>query len=300
MKSIPALGATAGAGTQSRKSRLRRNQTGPFAEPALQRVGSEVSVADFYTALRRTGAHHGQAFAALTRIVRMPGNASESEIVLPDEATAHRGFRIHPVMLDAALQTLAAAMPTDSLTDSTEVTYLPVSFETLRVFGDVGRHARCRAELTSLDDVGAGKLGRITLMDQAGAPTAEITGVYLRRVERRTVPLSLEQKIFDTTWVESGPAEVDGEPSATPAGSWLVLADGSETKAVVDEFVTSFGSPTRRVITEALSDESAMIDAFAKTASDPASPPDRRGHLRRAAVRSTAQAQTTRWPARER
>ena len=47
-------------------------------------TGTVVSPADFYTALRRTGAQHGQAFAALTRIVRMPGGLSESEIVLPE------------------------------------------------------------------------------------------------------------------------------------------------------------------------------------------------------------------------
>ena len=38
-------------------------------------------------------------------------------------------------------------------------------------------------------------------MDDAGNPTAEVTGIYLQRVQRRTVPLPLTQKIFDTTWV---------------------------------------------------------------------------------------------------
>ena len=51
-------------------------------------------------------------------------------------------------MLDAALQCLAAALPAESLADSSEATYLPVSIETIRVFGDVGRRARCHAELT--------------------------------------------------------------------------------------------------------------------------------------------------------
>ena len=88
----------------------RPGEPGEPGEP-----GTVVSPADFYTALRRTGAHHGQAFAALTRIVRMPSGSSESDIVLPDEAAPHRGYRLHPVMLDAALQGLAAAMPAESL-----------------------------------------------------------------------------------------------------------------------------------------------------------------------------------------
>lgn len=240
----------------------------PSAGPA--ETGTDVSIADFYAALRRTGAHHGQAFAALARIVRMPDGSAETEIALPDEAAPHRGFRIHPVMLDAALQTLAAAMPSESFSGSTEVTYLPVSLETIRVFGEVGRHARCRAELTSLDDDGAGKLGRITLMDEAGRPTAEIAGVYLRRVERRAVPLPLGQKVFDTTWIESAPPS---DRDLSRAGSWLLLSDDSDTKALVDEFDTRFSSSTRRVISEDLSDESAVLAAFAKTASDPELPP---------------------------
>ncbi|HET6733560.1 MAG TPA: type I polyketide synthase, partial [Mycobacterium sp.] len=236
-------------------------------------AGTVVTPADFYTALRRTGAYHGQAFAALTRIARKPNGSAETEIVLPDEAAPHRGYRIHPVMLDAALQSLAAAMPSDSLSDSAEVTYLPVSFETIRVFGDVGRRARCHAELVSLDDDGAGKLGRVSLMDDAGVPTAEITGIYLRRVERRTVPLPLAQKVFDTEWVQaSPPSQIGASPSAT-AGSWLVLADGTDTKEIVKNFEASFASSSRRVIGADLTDESAVRKAFTYATADPDLPP---------------------------
>jgi phthiocerol/phenolphthiocerol synthesis type-I polyketide synthase D len=253
---------------------ISTEQTAPAPAIRPAESGSEVSVAELYSALRKTGAHHGQAFAALTRVWRTADDSSaESEIALPDEATAHRGYRIHPVMLDAALQTLAAAMPSDTRTASAEVTYLPVSFETLRVFGDTGRRARCRAQLMSLDDDGAGKLGRIVLMDPGGQPTAEITGVYLRRVERRTVPLPLEQKIFDTRWQEGAPPETGAESPAAAAGSWLLLSDNAETKAFADQFAAGFAGPSRRLVTEDLSDESAVIEAFAKTASNPDVPP---------------------------
>ncbi|MFG1935055.1 type I polyketide synthase [Mycobacterium sp. NPDC048908] len=234
--------------------------------------GTVVSPADLYAGLRRTGLHHGQAFAALTRIVRVPGGSSEVEIVLPDEAAPHRSYRIHPVMLDAALQGLAAAMPAESLADSNDATYLPVSFETIRVFGDVGRRARCRAELLNLDTDSTGKVGRAILMDDAGNPTAEITGVYLQRVHRRTVPLPLAQKIFETTWVQTS-TQTSSEPSAASDGSWLVLTDGAETEETANDFISRFGSPTRRVISADISRESEVLEAFAKTAADPDLPP---------------------------
>jgi phthiocerol/phenolphthiocerol synthesis type-I polyketide synthase D len=233
-------------------------------------AGTVLSPADLYAALRRTGLHHGQAFAALTRIVRKPGGVSEAEIVLPDEATPHRSYRIHPVMLDAALQCLAAALPAESLTGSVEATYLPVSVETIRVFGDVGRRARCHAELLNLD--GDGILGRVILMDEAGAPTAELSGIYLQQVQLRTVPLPLTQKIFDTTWVDTS-ISTSPEPTALPEGSWLVLTDDAETEEIADDFIIRFGSPTRRMIRADLSRESAVLEAFAKTAADPELPP---------------------------
>jgi phthiocerol/phenolphthiocerol synthesis type-I polyketide synthase D len=231
--------------------------------------GTVVSPADLYAALRSTGLHHAQAFAALTRIVRKAGGSSETEIVLPDEATGHRGYRIHPVLLDAALQGLAAAMSAESLNDSNEATYLPVSLGKIRVFGDVGRRARCRAELVNPDGDGAGLMGRVLLTDDSGTPTAEITGIYLQRVQRRTVPMPLTQKIFDAGWVDTA---VDS--AVQPAdGSWLVLTDGAETDSVAQDFVAAFSSPTRRLVSAELSKESAVMEAFSKAADDPELPP---------------------------
>ncbi len=234
-------------------------------------TGDVVAPADFYAALRRTGLHHAGAFAALTRIVRDPRGSAEVEIVLPDQAAPHRSYRIHPVLLDAVLQSLAAAMPAESFTETSEVTYLPVSIEKLRVFGEIGRRVHCRAELASVNGDDAGKLGSVTLTDDAGRPIAELTGIYVRRVQRQTVPLPLAQKIFSTTWVDTATAVDTGHAGAD--GSWLVLTDGSDTEQIVNDFVTRFGSPTRRITTAEVSQESVVLEAFAAAAADAERPP---------------------------
>jgi phthiocerol/phenolphthiocerol synthesis type-I polyketide synthase D len=197
---------------------------------------------------------------------------SETEIVLPDEADDHPGYCIHPVLLDAALQRLAAAIPAESLEDPAGTAYFPASLATIRVFGHVGRRARCHADLV---EQGPGDYrGRIILTDGTGTPTAELTGIELRPVDPRTVPLPLEQKIFDTVWVQSSTPETGSASDPVPAGSWLLLADpDTETKALVAELATRLGSPTRRVISEELLDESAVLEAFAKTAANPEFPP---------------------------
>ena len=199
---------------------------------------------------------------------------SETEIVLPDDADDHRRYCIHPVMLDSALQSLAAAIPADSTGDPAETHYLPASLAKIRVFGHVGRRARCRTELVSHEQEGAGHLGRVILMDDSGTPTAELTGVCMRPIDPRGIALPLAQKIFDTEWVEiSTPSESSQPTSATSPGSWLLLADDdAETQALVAEFSTRFSSPTRRVISEQLSDESGVLEAIAKAAADPEFP----------------------------
>jgi phthiocerol/phenolphthiocerol synthesis type-I polyketide synthase D len=237
---------------------------------ATDSSGTEVPPADFYATLRQTGQHHGPAFAALTRVIRRPDGSSDTEITVPDQATRHPGFRVHPVMLDAALQSMAAAMPERTITEAAEISYLPVSFEKLRVFGDVGRHARCQAEVVDLDESGAGKLGTVVLTDEAGNVTAQISGIYVRRVERRALPLPLGQKVFDTAWVHS---ESVPEPLSASPGSWLVLTDDTDASALADKFAAQWRSPQRRVVTAGLADESAVRAAFAETGADAERPP---------------------------
>ncbi|MGE2735119.1 type I polyketide synthase [Mycolicibacterium vaccae] len=239
--------------------------------------GTPVSPSEFYAAVRRTGAHHAHAFAALTRIVRSSG-AADTEIVLPDEATPHRGITLHPVLLDAALQGLAAAMSDATAADNqADVTYLPVGFGAIRVYGDVGRRAKCRAELVGIAEDSGDATGRVTLTDDTGAVLARVDEVHLKRVQRRTVPLPLSQKIFDAHWVElAAPAAgvESAAPAATPvSGSWLALGDGPEGLADAQDFATRFGSDTRRVVTADLGDESAVREAFADATADPDLPP---------------------------
>jgi phthiocerol/phenolphthiocerol synthesis type-I polyketide synthase D len=231
-----------------------------------------VPPADFYALLRQTGQHHGPAFAALSRIARLPDGSAETEITVPDDVPRHPGYRLHPVVLDAALQSLGAAMPEGEATGSAEVSYLPVSFETIRVYRDIGRHARCRAHLTNLDG-GAGKLGKVVLVDDAGQVAAEVDGIYLRRVERRAVPLPLAQKIFDAEWIES---PIAAEPEPIAPGSWLVLTDtilDAPVQALADQFVAGWRSPMRCLHTADLNDEAAVLAAFGEAAGDPEHPP---------------------------
>jgi phthiocerol/phenolphthiocerol synthesis type-I polyketide synthase D len=245
-----------------------------YDEPGRSPDAQTVSPADFYALLRQTGQHHGPAFAGLTRITRLPDGSAETEITVPDEVPRHPGYLLHPVVLDTALQSVGAAIPDEEIAGSTETSYLPVSFEAIRVYREIGRHLTCRARLANLEG-GAGKLGKIVLIDDSGSVAAEVDGIFLRRVERRAVPLPLAQKVFDAEWVED-PIAADAAAPEAPPGSWLVLTDptlGASGKSTADEFAQRWRSPQRQVHTANLHDESAMLAAFAETAGDPEHPP---------------------------
>jgi phthiocerol/phenolphthiocerol synthesis type-I polyketide synthase D len=203
-----------------------------------------------------------------------PVGASEADILVPDDVTDHPCYRIHPVLLDAALQRLAAVLGAESAT-----AYQPVSVATLRVFGPVGRRATCHTEVVEQDD--AGYLGRIVLTDDTGIPAAELTGIQLRPIDAGALQLPLQQKIFDTEWVaspETGRPVETPATSAAAAGTWLLLTDPDteidpETTSLAAEFTARFGSPGRRVIPGGFSDESALRQALTEAVADETLPP---------------------------
>jgi phthiocerol/phenolphthiocerol synthesis type-I polyketide synthase D len=187
-----------------------------------------------------------------------------TEVVLPDEVADHPEYRIHPVLLDAALRQLAAAIQGES----DEASYQAVSVETIRVFGPIRGRARSHTELVEQGQ--DGHRGRIVLTDDTGATIAELTGIELKPVDLASVPLPLEQKIFDAAWVQNPAPRGD----AVAEGTWVVVAESdSETTALAAELTTRLTSPVRRVISASLADESAVAEAFAAIGGDSQFPP---------------------------
>ncbi len=179
---------------------------------------------------------------------------TETDIALPDDVPGDGQYAVHPALLASALQALAATIP-----DAGDgIAHLPTTLATVRVFGPVGRRARCRLEP-----------GHILLLDDAGTPTAELSGIEFAAVDAGSLPTSLDQMTFATQWVESPLAAGQAAP-----GSWVLLADGdAETAALAANLAARFESSTRRLITADLADEKAVADAVAKAAADPDLPP---------------------------
>ncbi|WP_231702974.1 type I polyketide synthase [Tsukamurella asaccharolytica] len=224
--------------------------------------GTPVSPREVYGALRAAGIAHDGAFAALERVLRDPAGAAEADVALPQEAAGHPALILHPVAGDAALQTLAAALPV-AAGKGTDTAYLPVSIDRIRVHAPVPRRIICRARFTALDDDGA--TGDVTILDRSGSAVADLRGIRLRRISRRAVPLPLDRKLFAGKW-ETAPA--DPAAPGTASGAWLVLSHDPAAANTVEAALTG---PGRRVVTAAL-DERGVAEAVADVAADPAYP----------------------------
>ena len=177
-------------------------------------------------------------------------DATETDIALPDGVAGEGQYAIHPALLASALQALAGTLSADD----GETVHLPTTLASIRVFGAVGRRARCRVQP-----------GRILLLDDSGTPTAELSGIEFAAVDAGSLPASLDQMTFGTEWTESPLAAGQAAP-----GSWVLLADaGAETAALVAAFAARFESSTRRILTADLADEAAVTAAVADAAADP-------------------------------
>ena len=140
---------------------------------------------------------------------------SGTDIELPDDTADHPEYCIHPVLLDAALRQLAAAVPAESQ----DTSYLPVSVGTIRVFGSSQRRARCHADLAEQapGDYRGSRSHRRRRDGDRGAP-----GIEVRPVDPSAVRLPLEQKIFDAVWVQSSAPQTGSADDRIPTGSWLL------------------------------------------------------------------------------
>ena len=169
---IPAPRRAIGPGT--RWASVRRGRADVPAEPIGSPAtdGTTVSPTDFYTALRRTGAHHGHAFAALTRIVRNARRLGGDR-----DRPARRGHSApgHSAAPRDARRRAAGPGRRDELPNPFRIPPMSricrsgSSPSGCSVTSD--RRARCRAELISVVEDTGDALGRVTLTDDAGTVT---------------------------------------------------------------------------------------------------------------------------------
>jgi len=170
-------------------------------------LNTEIATSHFYEQLRKHGLEYGPAFQGIQKIWRKEGEALV-EIELPLESAA---YQVHPALLDAALQSLAAALPSEN----SKSTYIPISIDRVTLYSKPSKKLWSHVKLKNPPQppFNKGGLGGILnleadlfLYDEEGRVIAEIQGLRLRPLSlenAKAEELSLDSWLYEVEWKKS-------------------------------------------------------------------------------------------------
>jgi len=201
-------------------------------EPATVNIGElhklyndEVSLPDFYGALKEKGLEYGPSFQGLVNLRRGNGGAL-AEIVLREQAGSARGaYALPPALLDAAFQAVATISNENGAPDAV---YLPHSVRDMAVHHDLPEKMWCRATLAPGAEPGAQTLNAaLTLFRSDGQPVAEIGCLTFKRLDevKPEIGYTVEGSLYRIAW-ESLPRK-EAPRSGAATAPWLIMVDES-------------------------------------------------------------------------
>jgi myxalamid-type polyketide synthase MxaB len=199
-------------------------------EAVRARCKEEAPAKELYEAMEEHGLQYGPSFRGVERIWRRNGEAI-GRLRVPDAvASEASAYRIHPAVLDACFQVLAATLAGDDA-DEGEI-YLPVRLGELRLLGDpatgVWSHALLRSEVG--EGITGALEGDVFLLDDAGQVILEARGLRLQALKanpERGSAEDLDDWLYEVQWRELDSPSQEEVPAFEGEGSWLVFADES-------------------------------------------------------------------------
>ena len=197
-------------------------------EAVLARCEEETPAKELYEAMEEHGLQYGPSFRGVERIWRRNGEAI-GRLRIPDAvASEASAYRIHPAVLDACFQVLAATLSGNDA-DEGDI-YLPVRLGELRLLGDpttgVWSHALLRSGVG--ERITDALEGDVFLLDDAGQVILEARGLRLQALKANAEPDSaedLDDWLYEVQWRELDSPSQEEVPAYEGEGSWLVFAD---------------------------------------------------------------------------
>jgi phthiocerol/phenolphthiocerol synthesis type-I polyketide synthase C len=226
----------------------RSAQERPSLKELQARCREEVPVSELYQHLRESGLQYGPAFQGVRRLWWHDREAL-GQVELPHTLMSEANTSsIHPALLDACLQVMAAAFPDQMHTR--EDTYLPSDVASLRIYNRAGPRLWSHVALRTDTGLDSNTLeGDVRLFDDAGQVVADVVGLCLTRLGRnpkRAAPANLNDWLYRLEWqprARSGEkqAHVVGADLSRPPGSWLIFADSGGIGNALAEHLRALG-----------------------------------------------------------
>jgi acyl transferase domain-containing protein/1-acyl-sn-glycerol-3-phosphate acyltransferase/NAD(P)-dependent dehydrogenase (short-subunit alcohol dehydrogenase family)/acyl carrier protein len=179
-----------------------------------ERIPFAVSPEDFYARMEERSLIYGPAFRGIQEL--WAANREAIGLVsVPGLETDN--YQVHPALLDAAFQVLAAAADSDPVLVADRRLFLPVRIKKVRFYSKPGGRFFTTVRLTEVTD--STVTGDVRLMDESGRVSMDVIGLSVRRVEAGIEARheSINQWLYDYRW-ESKPIAA-ADPQDAPAAA---------------------------------------------------------------------------------
>jgi acyl transferase domain-containing protein len=211
------------------------------------RCANPIALADLYAAMGSRGLEYGPAFQAVEQLWRGEREALAVLAAPPEVEPDIGAYGIHPVLLDAGLQVLAAAIQEDTDADDRRP-YVPLAID--RVVAQLAgasaphrlwAHARMRPDGQA---AAASVVGDVWLADDDGRSILVLEGVHVRRVDSDVRPpasAALDRALYEVRWLRR--ERVAPQRSDQSTGGWLVFADSRGVGPALAARLAEAGEP---------------------------------------------------------
>ncbi|MCC7362010.1 MAG: polyketide synthase dehydratase domain-containing protein, partial [Anaerolineales bacterium] len=238
----------------------------PAESPAAvqARCGDNVTGAELYSALEAQGLHYGERFRGVEHLWRGAGEALGCIHAPAALSPAAPGDVIHPALLDACLQVMAAASPRAARAAAADDTYLPVGVAQVWLprpaAGRLWSHARYAADQAA----GSELVADLDVLDESGQLVGRLRGLRLQRVDSaRQAPASLAAWLHELRWAAAAAPLPPVAPA--PPRTWLILGGPNGPTGELAAGLRASGdqvvSVTRGPVYQALSADEYTLDA---------------------------------------
>jgi acyl transferase domain-containing protein/acyl carrier protein len=187
----------------------------------------------YYAAMRNDGHEFGPSFQVI-RSLWHGTNAAVARLELaPTEAAETRRYRVHPALLDGAMQLIGAALGGRQLGEGE--TYLPVTLERVTVYQRGATAGWGAVRLRDADVATRTLAADVQLLDDDGRVLASVDGVYLKPIHRDALAGASsfnDEWLHEIAWVDAPPVPAAVDTSQAPS-NWVVFGDGFEAGTLV-------------------------------------------------------------------
>jgi acyl transferase domain-containing protein/NADPH:quinone reductase-like Zn-dependent oxidoreductase/NAD(P)-dependent dehydrogenase (short-subunit alcohol dehydrogenase family)/acyl carrier protein len=155
-----------------------------FFETIRTRCTQRIEVDDFYRGLKARGLDFGRSFRGIEALWRCDGEAF-AQVRLPHAALGHtEPYRVHPALLDACIQAVAAAVPAFDPSDNSSDLFMPMGLDRFRYEGPATDQLFSHVLIEESESLHRETMKvHVRIFDRSGNAVAQLAGLHLKRVD---------------------------------------------------------------------------------------------------------------------